>query len=85
VKYIKTLNCTKSYHKVKDFDYEIRLYDGIGSYMYSIQISKNQIFVYNDGTDLDISLYDYKDAKFISELARLYKDMSYKEVLIMGK
>lgn len=85
VKYIKTLICTKSNQKVKDFDYEIRLYDGLGSDMYSIQISKNQIFMYNDGKDTDISVYEYKDPKLVSELARVYKEINYKEVLIMRK
>lgn len=37
------------------------------------------------GTDTDISMYDYKDTKLINELESVYKELNYKEVLIMRK
>lgn len=85
VKYIKTLSCTESTRKVKDSDYEIRLSNVTGDYMYSIQVSKNQLYVYGGGTDPDISVFDYKDPELIKELERVYKEINYKEILIMRK
>lgn len=85
VKYIKTLSCTESTQEVNDDDYDIRLRDDTGKYIYSIQVSKNQLCVYERGTDTAISMYDYKDTKLINELERVYKEINYKEVLIMRK
>ena len=85
VKYIKTLSCTESTREVKDADYEIRLSDGKSGYMYSIQISKNLIYVYGAGTDPTISVHEYKDKRLIKELVRIYKEINYEEVLIMKK
>ena len=87
VNYIKTLSCTASNQKVKSSDYEICLSDGTSGngFIYTIEVSKNKIYVYGGGTDPDISVYEYKDPKLISELARVYKEINYKEVLIMKK
>ncbi|MBX4268128.1 hypothetical protein [Clostridium estertheticum] len=85
VKYIKTLGCTKSTQKANGGDYSIRLRDGTGKYIYSIQVSKNQLCLYERGTDTAIAVYDYKDTKLINELERAYKDINYKEVFMMRK
>ncbi|MBU3155479.1 hypothetical protein [Clostridium estertheticum] len=85
VKYIKTLSCTQSTQKANDGDYSIRLRDDMGKYIYSIQVSKNQLCLYERGTDTAISVYDYKDTKLINELERVYKDINYKEVFMMRK
>ena len=85
VTYIKTLSCTKSTREIKDGDYSIRLSDGKGDFIYSLQVSKNQIYINGDDTNPITSLYDYKDAKIISELMKVYNEMNYKEVFIMRK
>ncbi|MBW9170456.1 hypothetical protein K2F43_04455 [Clostridium estertheticum] len=85
VKYIKTLSCTKGTKETNGGDYSIRLRDVTGKYIYSIQVSKNQICLYERGTDTTISIYDYKDTKLINELERVYKDINYKEVFIVRK
>ncbi|MBU3100202.1 MULTISPECIES: hypothetical protein [Clostridium] len=85
VKYIKTLSCTEGNQEVNNGDYDIRLRDDTGKYIYSIQVSKNQLCLYERGTDTAISVYDYKDAKLINELERVYKDINYKEVFMMRK
>lgn len=85
VKYIKTLSCTESTQEASDGDYSIRLRDDNGKYIYSIQVSKNQLCIYERGTNTAISVYDYKDPKLINELERVYKEMNYKEVLMMRK
>ncbi|MCB2305893.1 hypothetical protein LGL08_06105 [Clostridium estertheticum] len=85
VKYIKTLSCTKSTQETNGGDYSIRLRDDTGKYIYSIQVSKNQLCLYERGTDTAISVYEYKDTKLIDELERVYKDINYKEVFIIKK
>ncbi|WP_298844409.1 hypothetical protein [Clostridium sp.] len=85
VKYIKTLSCTVSTQEANDGDYDIRLRDDTGKYIYSTQVSKNQICLYERGTDTATSMYDYKDTKLINELEILYKKLNYKEVFIMRK
>jgi len=85
VKYIKTLSCTESTQEASDGDYSIRLRDDNGKYIYSIQVSKNQLCIYERGTNTAISVYDYKDPKLINELERVYKEINYKEVLMMRK
>ena len=83
VKYIKTISCTESTRKIKDADFEIRLIDNKGSYIYSIGVSKNQIFMYG-GINSITFVYDYSDTKVIKELARIYKEMNYREIFIIG-
>ncbi|MBU3157663.1 hypothetical protein [Clostridium estertheticum] len=91
VKYIKTLSCTESTGEIKNAEYEINLRngkDGIAGDIYTIILSENRICVYVIGTDTDhpaISIYNYKDPKLINELERIYKEINYKEVLMMGK
>lgn len=85
VSYIKTINCMESNRKMKDVDYEIRLKDDMGSYIFSIAVSKNQIYTYDGGVNSTILIYDYKDATVIKELARVYKEMNYSEELIFRK
>ncbi|MBU3175443.1 hypothetical protein KPL47_03570 [Clostridium estertheticum] len=85
VKYIRSLSCTKSTQKANDGDYSIRLRDDTGKHIYSIQVSKNQLCLYERGTNTAISIYDYKDPKLINELERIYKEINYKEVLMMRK
>ncbi|MBX4259243.1 hypothetical protein KTC96_16195 [Clostridium estertheticum] len=85
VKYIKNLSCTKSTQKSNDGDYSIRLRDDKGKYIYSIQVSKNQLCLYERGTDTAISVYNYKYPKLINELEKEYKELNYKEVLMMRK
>ncbi|MBU3218280.1 hypothetical protein LL033_15320 [Clostridium estertheticum] len=85
VKYIKNLSCKKGTQETNGGDYSIRLRDGTGKYIYSIQVSKNQICLYERGTDTAISVYDYKDTKLINEMERVYKDINYKEIFIIKK
>jgi len=91
IKYIKTLSCTESIGEIKNADYEISLRDGkdgIDGEIYTIILSKNRICVYSYGTDKDhpdISMYDYKNPKLINELETVYKEINYKEVLMMRK
>jgi len=85
IKYIKTLSCTESTQEADDGDYSIRLRDDTGKYIYSIQVSKNQLCLYERGTNTAISIYDYKDPKLINELETVYKEINYKEVLMMRK
>ena len=85
VKYIKNLSCTESTQEANDGDYIIRLKDDTGKYIYSIQVSKNQLCLLERGTDTTVSVFDYKDSKFINELERVYKELNYKEVLMMRK
>lgn len=85
VSYIKAINCIESNRKIKDADYEIRLKNDMGSYIYSIGVSKNQIYVYEGGISSTTLVYDYNDTKIIKELARVYKEMDYSEEFIYRK
>jgi hypothetical protein len=85
VSYIKTIDCTESTRKIKDADYEIRLKDDMGDYIYSIGVSKNQIYMYQGGINSTTLVYDYNDTKVIKELIRVYKAMDYSEEFIYSK
>ena len=85
IKYIKTLSCTESTQEADDGYYSICLRDDTGKNIYSIQVSKNQLILYERGTNTAISVYNYKDPKLINELERVYKELNYKEVLMMRK
>ena len=51
VKYFKNLSCTESTQEANDGAYSIRLRDETGKYIYSFQVSKNQLCLYERGTD----------------------------------
>lgn len=82
--YISTINCTESTRKIKDADFSIQLSDGIGNFIYTIGVSKNQIYMYK-GINSTKFVYDYIDTNVIKELQRIYKTMNYKEELMMKK
>jgi len=85
VKYIKTVSCTESTKKIEDGDYQISLNKEKGDYEYSIVVSKNQISMTGGKADPTEHVYEYKDPKLINELARIYNEMNYKEILIGKK
>ena len=88
-KYLKTISCIESNQKDKDPDFTISLIDNTEkakSYIYSIGVSKNQIYVYKyKGNETNKSVYKYTDSKVIEELRKLYNSMNYKEELLMKK
>lgn len=83
--YIKTIDCTESSQKIKGADYEIRIKNNIGSYIYSVGVSKNQIYMYEGGVNSSPLIYDYNDAEVVKELAKAYKEMNYNEEPIYRK
>lgn len=89
LKYLKTINCIESNQRIKEPDFTISLIDNTEkakSYIYSIGVSKNQIYIYKyKGNETNKSVYKYTDAKVIEELRKLYNSMNYKEELLMKK
>lgn len=90
--YLKTITCTESSNKEKKADFQISLIDNIEkekNYIYSIGVSKNQIYVYKyseySNPDTVKFIYENIDSKVIEELRSLYDDMNYKEELLMKK
>lgn len=90
-KYLKTISCIESNEKEKEKepDFCISLIDNTEmakSYIYSIGVSKKQIYVYKFiGNETTKFAYKYTDTKVIEELRKLYNKMNYKEELLMKK
>lgn len=88
-KYLKTISCIEIYQNDKDPDFTISLIDNTEqtkSYIYSIGISKNQIYIYKyKGNETNKFVYKYTDTKVIDELRKLYNSMNYEEELLMKK
>lgn len=87
--YLKTISCIESSEKEKDPDFTISLINNTEtekSYIYSIGVSENQIYVYKYcGKETNKFAYKYTDQKVIEELKKLYNEMNYKEELLMKK
>ncbi|MCI6691627.1 MAG: hypothetical protein MR510_03920 [Clostridium sp.] len=87
--YLKPINAVSSNKKQKNPDFVISLIDNMDkekSYISSIGISKNQIYIYkyiNEETELYI--YKYTDENVIKDLKELYNKMNYEEELLMKK
>ncbi|WP_066890272.1 hypothetical protein [Clostridium nigeriense] len=92
IKTLQTITCIESNNKEIKPDFQISLIDNIEkekNYIYSIGVSKNQIYVYKyseySNPDTIKFVYENIDSSIIEELKSLYDDMNYKEELLMKK
>ena len=89
LKYLKTIDCIESNRKPKDSDFSIAFIDNTEnakSYIYSIGISKNQIFIYkHKEKEPNEFVYKYSDIEVIEEISKLYNSLNYEEELLMKK
>ena len=86
IKTLQTITCIESNNKEIKPDFQISLIDNIEkekNYIYSIGVSKNQIYLYKySNPDTIKFVYEDIDSKIIEELRSLYDDMNYKEVIV---
>jgi hypothetical protein len=87
--YLKTISCIESNQRDIGPDFTISLIDNTEkekSYIYSIGISKNLIYIYKySSKQTNKFVYKHTGSKVIGELRELYNKMNYKEEILVKK